>query len=73
MDQQIEMVEDQNARNAILRDICLVCKKQLSQVELDEKFYTKYKVSRPLMIPDANGVDQLYRFTTIQFKCYECQ
>lgn len=68
----MEIQQDDNLRDAIPRDRCYICKNPFSSKQLEEKSYTKYRVSRPITIPDRNGVLAQRRLLTIQFKCDCC-
>lgn len=68
----MEIQQDDNLRDAIPRDKCHICKNPLSSLQLEDKLYTKYRVSRPITIPDRNGILTQRRLLTIQFKCNNC-
>jgi len=68
----MEIQQDDNLRDAIPRDHCYICQNPFSSQQLEEKCYTKYRVSRPITIPDRNGVPVQRRLLTVQFKCDSC-
>lgn len=68
----MQIQQDNNLRDAISRDSCYICKEPFSPLQLEERLYTKYRISRPITIPDRNGTMTQRRLLMTQFKCNSC-